>query len=454
MGQVTRTVRRPRGPAGILLGGLRLFYRARTNLGGGPGRQPIRWLMERRLTLVIRYSLKCSTCGQAHTVRIGMGQEEEQIHKFACRGCQEQIVVRLDVDYKEISAIPSCVENCEDAPEEAGAAIVNVDANFLVPAEFQGVDMVMPRVMQMMERLKSQEKLLGKDAFRKAASSRVRRRPAHAEEWKQLKKAWSLARNGKGKLSARKMFEASPTFYPGEPIDSLQDWLWRFALVLCNPGYEQRFIDALEPIKAITPKFLLDDFSKEFSDTASARGERYCSVMREFFAGYHEFGQVYFSVISGTPAGQTDAASSVDFDTVKMFYGNAFEHFASLIDYFSFANNIILGRKYDTFGQLTIDAYRKLDKPNKFNNFAMNPAFTAICAEADNSIRNASHHGSFLLGQDGIIRYRSGKGSMGPEQQMTYASYLERCVKLFLQVMTLLRIELVMTIRLPMKPPL
>jgi hypothetical protein len=69
----------------------------------------------------------------------------------------------------------------------------------------------------------------------------------------------------------------------------------------------------------------------------------------------------------------------------------------------------------------------------------------SICEDADNQLRNASHHGGMSFDEDTqIITYKSGKGGMGPSQQIEYSRYLERCVRIFLQMMTLLRVELLL----------
>jgi hypothetical protein len=46
------------------------------------------------------------------------------------------------------------------------------------------------------------------------------------------------------------------------------------------------------------------------------------------------------------------------------------------------------------------------------------------------------------------------KGGTGPEQRIDYATYLARSAKLFLQAMTLLRIEIMMCHATGARPPL
>src|SRR5580698_4007732 len=91
--------------------------------------------------MIVRSAITCNTCGKLHVVRIGMGQEEHQSHRFPCRGCGEDIGVGLQVDYANVNAWPVAELNCALAQEDVGADIVNLDANFVIPISDQGQDM-------------------------------------------------------------------------------------------------------------------------------------------------------------------------------------------------------------------------------------------------------------------------------------------------------------------------
>ena len=63
-----------------------------------------------------------------------MGQEEYQSHRFPCRGCGEEMVAALHVDYENLSHPIEGVANADLVEREApGALVVNVPANFVVP---------------------------------------------------------------------------------------------------------------------------------------------------------------------------------------------------------------------------------------------------------------------------------------------------------------------------------
>ena len=240
--------------------------------------------------MIVRYALKCETCGQPHTVRIGMGQESSQTHKFPCRSCREEIEVRMDMDREKHAWKVACVENCEPIREVVQAPIVNVDANFLISPDEQGIDGAFPRLAQMRSMFHAAEKAgslvnlsdIPLDQF----NSRPYRQPDYAEEWKLLKRAWSLARSDQNKLSQRRIAATSAEWYPHDPLRDLEDWLWRFSLFVCQPNYEQPFRDVIALVTPLRDSGLLKNFGEAYASLSKARGIRYFTVMKEFYSNY------------------------------------------------------------------------------------------------------------------------------------------------------------------------
>jgi hypothetical protein len=162
-----------------------------------------------------------------------------------------------------------------------------------------------------------------------------------------------------------------------------------------------------------------------------------------------------FTVTRGEALAVGRKATSQGFETVKMSYGNLFESFTSLIELPVLLNNILHGRDHDKFAQLTLEDYRRLDKSGRCNPLTSTPALFALCEEADNQLRNASHHGGVKFEPSTqMISYRAGKGGSGDEHSMAYAEYLSRCVRIFLQILTLLRIELILSRQLGWSSPI
>lgn len=409
--------------------------------------------------MIVRSSFKCATCGQVHTVRIGMGQETRQTHRFPCVNCGEDIVVALNVDYQAIAHWTEAVENAELIDEVPAAPIVNVDANFIVPENERHVDFAFPRLAQLQERSEVAEKYGSmvslSDIPPGMLGQRPYRRPDYAEEWRLLRKTWSLHRRGRDHLARQKLEAASTLLYKADPLHDLLDWLWRFVLFIGQPHYEAPFLAAMNVIRPLLRKPDFAGFVTYYNGITSDRSDRYFDLMNAYFEGYGDFGQVHFHVAKGLDVPAGNVASSVDFDATRMFYGNAFEAFASSVDIMAYLNNMLAGRPFNQFEKLTQREYLKLDKASRFDAFAGVPAFAALCEEHDNQLRNASHHGGMKMDRKTqTIRYRVGKGGTGPEQRVDYAIYLAKSAKLFLQAMTLLRIEIMMCHTTSARPPL
>ena len=282
------------------------------------------------------------------------------------------------------------------------------------------------------------------------------RRPHFAGEWQQLRTAWSLSRNGQNALAATQFQLHAPKLYPDDPPTSLEDWLFRFISTLMQPHYDEQFGELID---AMRPAFASNEFSgfaKYYDEVMSKEhGTRYFELLRSFFAAYDEFAQVHAMLAAGLEVTDSYVAASADFDKTRMFYGNAFEVFASQVDLLAYLNNLAAGRAFDKFERLTAEEYRKLDKAGKFGPFSGNRAFADVCSEADNQLRNASHHGRLSFDRKKQeLTYRTGKGGTGPQRSVTYTQYLARCVQIFLQTLLLLRAEIVMAHQGDMRAPL
>lgn len=401
--------------------------------------------------MIVRSAFRCLTCNQSHTVRIGMGQENRQQHRFPCRHCGEDIVIALCIDYEQITHWVEPVENAECIEEVAGAAIVNVDANFIVPVEQRHKDYEFPRLKQAREIFKVAEEngSIVTTNLEKIQSpkwqERPFRRPDYQEEWKSLKISWSLHRRGREHLINDRLTSASNTYYASEPLNSVQDWLWRFLLFYSQPAFEIPFRKAFARIQPLFERDEFKRFREHYNHNSSLRAERYFELIKSYFENYDQFSQVHFYVVRGIEIPDANVISSPNFSSVKMFYGNAFESLSSSVDILAYLGNMIAGRHFDQFQKLTLKEYLKLDKPGRFGAFAGITEFDALCVERDNQLRNASHHGGTRLDTETqMIALQAGKGGQGQSRQISLARYLERCDQIFMQINTLFRVEIMM----------
>lgn len=404
--------------------------------------------------MIIRDHLKCTTCEAAHTVRVGLGQEPRQTHRFACRSCGEEIEIALVAEPPR--AWIECEENCARAPGNANAPVVNLDANFLFPSDQQGMEHVMPRLQQQHAMLQAARAMNGGTLDLDAIDPRRIRHANYATEWPALQKAWSLHRNNQGVLARAQIKKANKTIYAADPLTDLSDWFWRFSSSLAQPAYEHVFRDALAIIQPLHGTKPMLDFRAHYAkEMSGARGSKYVKVLREYFHGYSDFAQLHFLIASGIEIDADHHAAGADFARTGMFYGNAFESLGDLVDLLAMLNNMLLGRPFNTLERLpSLKAFYELDKSARGGPFSANATFARFVAENDNQLRNASHHGGidFDIGQR-LLCCRSGKGGQGPVRTLTYTEYLAKSVRLFMQVVTLLRFELALATQLQLRPP-
>lgn len=396
--------------------------------------------------MIIRSAVQCETCDAVVTVRIGMGQGVRQEHTVHCLECEEPMSFGMTVDYQNLGTEVFSIDGCQivEGPAYGVGPVINVDANFAVPEGMVNEDFTFHRLNQMRDMVKTAEAFgpLPTEQFDPNAP----RRPVadHVTEWKHLKKAVSLSSNNKSKLAGKKVSWATEEYYSDDPLSGPTDWFFRFTLKFLGRKYGVQFKALMEEFRAIATDHECDDLMDHYANTmVGDRFRRYREIYTDFFSKHSQFAQLTFQAGLGLPPGEDMIATSVQFDDVKSFYGDAYEVFAGSVDLLAMLNNVKLGRQFDEFETLTLERYLKLDNSSKFNPFAANPVFTALCAERDNQLRNASHHKGIRMDADGrTLRYRSGKGGTGDEQEMTYASYLYRSVTLFLQISVLAAVEL------------
>lgn len=407
--------------------------------------------------MIIRETLACETCRHVHTVRIGMGQEEYQTHQFVCRGCKLPIRFGLKVDYITISTEIVFEENATRAGRDDVGTIVNLDANFLIPESEQGKDMSFARLEQyhqlVIERLAKLGGISEDDLHHMAGQTG---RPDYAAEWRLLRQTWVLFRNKQEKLVAKRIAEANRDRYAQEHLSGVPDWLWRFASKLSGPEYDHRFKEVMKLVDGLGSKAEFVDFLTYYQkEVAGRRGQLYLDVFTEFFRAYDEFAQVHFLVSGGMDIPNDHHPASVHFEITRMFYGNAFESLATIADVLAMINNMSEGRAFNQFKTIALTNYLRLDKGGRFHCLADNQILSGVVAEADNHLRNASHHRSIEFNEPaGTLTYRTGKSGLGADQTISYGDYLARCSRIFSEILIVLRLELVLHQLSDQPPPL
>ena len=130
---------------------------------------------------------------------------------------------------------------------------------------------------------------------------------------------------------------------------------------------------------------------------------------------------------------------SKSFESVKLYYGQAYESLTSFFVVFACLNNVYLGRAYDQFQSMTLTKYIKdVSKEKKANPFEKTQPFYSFADGLDSRLRNGSHHASIWRDGEKVF-YRS--GGTGAQRDMPYSRYLHLCNKLTISLAALFIIE-------------
>lgn len=395
--------------------------------------------------MVFRYLIKCGTCTTSHTLRISVGHNNFQDHSVQCVKCGEEMHVRLELDFKKVSAELKCIENCDFSTQEG--TVVNLHPELPVPSDQLHKDGVFPWLSFVRDHFEMDDKHPenipeGTTIFRDVHSS-LGGQTGTAEAWSNLKKGWSLHLRGKHELSEEFLSKYKYEGYDDKPI--LQNILYHFSFLLLIPNKLHLVKEAVEFVGEIKKKHPLEyqNFLNYFkSDLQLDHSHRYFEIYSEYFNDFSEYNQVLLYSKQCKELNSNFTVSSINFKKTKMFYGNAFEILTSNFVVLACLNNIAMGREYDQFEQMTLSKYITINKANKANPFNNTSCFTSFSSCIDSKIRNASHHKTMKIDKHGIVLYRSPGSSTW--NKISYPQYLFMCNEIILSLSALHMLELIL----------
>lgn len=392
--------------------------------------------------MIVREYASCDECGTVHVLRIGIGTEPVQAHHFECRNCGQEMGISLE-DKIGMSFGP----NATRAARDDSGPVVNLHPSFVFSREEIGSVDAFPSIefgSKLIDAMLEARERVGLSEEFPLFSTDAPRRARVIEEWPQLRAAWSLTRNGKLDLAQKRIDAFVGTAGYEDTPNSIQDWIFQFIGDLTRPYFERLWEGLFEQLWIAAQKDDFERFVAYYSTELSvAHGRRYFEICKTYLGAFSEFSQVHQLVASDIAVDDSYVAASSNFDLTRMFYGNAFEAFGDNVEILTAVNNLIEDRPFDQLRSITFDAYRTTDKAGRTKAFADNPALAAIAGEFDNQLRNASHHGGMTFDRGtGMIEYRVGKGGQGDAETISYAAYLARSSRLFIQLLLVFRLEL------------
>jgi len=392
--------------------------------------------------MIVRHYIICDTCKYPHTLRLQVGHTPYQEHSFHCVDCGEKIVVGMHCYPKTASVEIKELENSTQGTEEG--TIVNLSSEFPIQRHNLHRDLAFPSIEHVQRLSKAQEQLgaelrsfsIFEETHHDAINS------SFPEVWTILKKGWSLTSRERYNLAEEQLRKYPIAGYNG-PYQ-LNYLLFDFCARFLMPGRYTLFEDAASLIKKISKEHPSEfqNFRSYYKTSMETDNlSRYFNVFSEYFKCFSDFSQTLAFVQHGIKLPEDFEASSYSFGKTKLFYGNSFEALTSNVTVLACVNNIHKNRTYGQFEKMDLSKYLTINKANRANPFQDIPELSEITNCLESTLRNASHHGSAMLSNDGkTIQYRS--GGTGSKRSIPYKKYIDKCNEIMLSSCALLLIEL------------
>jgi hypothetical protein len=370
----------------------------------------------------------CDTCGYAITARVLIGGNTRPVYTFPCPNCAQDVQLGLEIELSPPSLRYLYLKNCHRGTQEG--TVINLSAEVAIPRNLVNKDGYLAALF------------VDRDLFG-SAQAKVPVIPQIVANWKALKRAWSLTIQGKGQIAQRYLADYQNPF--GEDIDrDLNSQIYDFIFFFLAPEKYRQVIAVFESLRSVQQRNLpgyrrfISYYAKEHRERFS---RRYLGLVSDFMDNFESIYPMLMYERIGKEPDPNLVPPSFDFESLKMFYGNAFELLADIFIVPSGINNLLAGREFDQFQSMDLDKYLTIDKAGMANPFKDSSVVGFLASEFDSGIRNASHHGNVQLSPSKEhLLYSYGKPPK--ERQMTTSSYLLSCARAVLNVMAILALGL------------
>lgn len=415
-----------------------------------------------------RIPVECNTCSQGIVFRVGIGGEKIQLFSVACPTCKQKIGLKLLLNDKPTSfdGLPmkhygATVEeliNCHNVKEKSNFIAINLHAELVYPKIYINEKLMIPSTIVSHSLMEHAEKkgIINYDSLAKPMPFGPRFVNVFdalsgdanlSSDWIIVKKAYQLNEAGLIDLSQKeleKYSNLSSLPKSGKYLENIIcDFLFRY--IAPNTKLYTDIEDEFEKARKLNDGEVerLSNYYK--SDLKQFHLKNYIEIFDEYFNNYKDFNRILLNnkIELHPEVGTESIICPIDFDKIKMYYGNAYEFFTSHIITLVCVNNILQNRKYDEFEHMTFNKYLKdVSKESKSKPLHNNLNLKRFTDILESTIRNASHHKWFYIDETniGMLKYRS--GGTGAEQTISYVDYLYKCNEITMRLAVLLLIEI------------
>lgn len=414
-----------------------------------------------------RISVKCSTCQQGIIFRVGIGGEKFQFFSIACPSCKQKIGLELKLNgFFRQEGIPiihkdANVEkliNCTFEIESDEFIAINLHAELVYPKEFINEKVMIPSVIVSQQMLEHALKkgiinlnqkapiLLGKYPQVINIFDSLQGDSELKEDWQILKKAIEL-NSIKPALTEKELLKYSKRNDLAKNSKYLESIIFHFFSRLIKPNLKlyEDIENEFEKGRKLDNQEMKNFISYYKQNLMSLHIKNYLEIFNEYFENFKDFNRILLNnkIELHPSSGSESIICPIDFEQIKMYYGNAYEFFTSHIITLVCVNNILNSRKFDQFKTMTFNKYVKdVKKESKSTPLQNNVTFKNFTDFLDSTIRNASHHKWFYIDEQdiGFLNYKS--GGTGQLNKISYIDYLYKCNEITIKLAVLFMIEI------------
>jgi hypothetical protein len=397
--------------------------------------------------MISRIPLRCLACRHLTTARVQVGHELTQNVAAVCPECFTPFRLRLLLDRPPEVRV-EFVENCE--PTEAEGRALNIGAGFVISRARMHEEQYFPALELPRPSPEEERQIQGLQHPERSGPVFVDMTvllgglPRATELWRLLKNAYRFFRTGQEERMRVLLLE----LFGDEVVDdqrTIESAITSFLVRVLKPFGEVGILRVRNEIMRIRALYPVNfgEFLTVFRPLAIERMDEYLELFDHFFRSYDEFNQAFFYVRRSLQLPDDPYAPSVDFESTKLYYGEAFEVLGSNIDVLVALNNVSEGRSFDRLRTISLQRFRGTSKGGRATAVAANLELAWLVGEYDNGLRNASHHRWLRLSHDrSVLSYR--EGGNGELVRLSYADYLRRCCAITSHLMVLAALEVLL----------
>lgn len=387
--------------------------------------------------MVIREYGECNTCNEKYLLRAGVGIELYQLHYFDCKGCDLPIVIGLRSHAP--SAHFEAEENISLCEKGDNYTVINLHPNFAFTLDNYHDEKAFPAI-EYNEKIRPYLRFIeGRKIQDTAIQFDI---PNVVNLWGVTKNVLSLECKPEKEKNLNKMIDLYAShrkkYFSDVSISTPDEVIFNFFDSLFYPRVNTLLDPVLLELDALKEEFPDELLEYKTFFKKSIKKEqyiRYTSIFCDFFSAHSQFSQMMIHARINNDFVDDRIIGSKHFESVKFYYGQAYETLTSSFVTLAALNNIKSGRKFDEFKSMNMTKYLKdVEKSKRAGPFLDVPEFNVFTTGLDSTLRNGSHHASIWKDGENIY-YRS--GGTGAERDMSFSRYLHMCNQLTISIAAL-----------------